>query len=113
MWYDDNIVYFTCTSGGKKKLGQIWRINVTTNILELMFESNHSDTMKACDNITIAPWGDVIVCEDGRGRERIIGIKNDDSTNVEDFHKYSPYIRMYGARLSDSFKYALDWLENE
>ena len=45
-----------------------------------MFESNHSDTMKACDNITIAPWGDVIVCEDGRCRDRIIGIKNDGST---------------------------------
>ena len=80
MWYDNNIVYFTCTSGGKKKLGQIWKINVTTNMLELMFESNHTDSMKACDNITIAPWGDVIVCEDGRGKDRIIGIKNDGST---------------------------------
>ena len=80
MWYSDNIVYFSCTSGGAKKLGQIWKINVNQNTLELMFESNHSDTMKACDNITIAPWGDVIVCEDGRGRDRIIGIKNDGST---------------------------------
>ena len=80
MWYSDNIVYFSCTSGGQKKLGQIWKLNVNHNTLELMFESNHSDTMKACDNITIAPWGDVIVCEDGRGRDRIIGIKNDGST---------------------------------
>ena len=23
MWYDNNLVYFTCTSGGRKKLGWI------------------------------------------------------------------------------------------
>ena len=80
MWYSDNVIYFTCTSGGQKKLGQIWKINVKKNTLELMFESNQSELMKACDNITIAPWGDVIICEDGRGRDRIIGVKNDGST---------------------------------
>ena len=82
MWYSDNVVYFTCTSGGQKKLGQIWKMNVKKNTLELMFESNDSNAMRACDNITISPWGDVIVCEDGRGRDRIIGIKNDGSTYV-------------------------------
>ena len=82
MWYSDNIIYFTCTSGGRKKLGQIWKINVKNNTLELMFESNNSNSMRACDNITIAPWGDVIVCEDGRGKDRLIGIKKDGSTYV-------------------------------
>ena len=69
MWYDDDMVYFTCTSGGDKKLGQIWKINLMQQTLELIFESHNSDAMKACDNITIAPWGDVIVCEDGKGRD--------------------------------------------
>ena len=35
-----------------------------------------------CDNITVSPWGDIIVCEDGRGKDRIIGIKSDGSTYV-------------------------------
>ena len=82
MWHDDNFVYFTCTSGGKKKLGQIWKINITQQSLELIFESHNSDAMRACDNITIAPWGDVIVCEDGRGRDRIMGIKKNGETYV-------------------------------
>lgn len=82
MWYDNNFVYFTCTSGGEKKLGQIWKINVKKQTLELIFESHNSDTMKACDNMTISPWGDVIVCEDGRGRDRIIGIKKNGHTYV-------------------------------
>ena len=82
MWYDKNFVYFTCTSGGKKKLGQIWKINVKNQTLELIFESYNSDAMRACDNMTIAPWGDVVVCEDGRGRDRIIGIKKNGETYV-------------------------------
>ena len=82
MWYDNDFVYFTCTSGGEKKLGQIWKINVKNQTLELIFESHNSDAMRACDNITIAPWGDVIVCEDGRGRDRIMGIKKNGQTYV-------------------------------
>ena len=82
MWYDDDMIYFTCTSGGDKKLGQIWKINLMQQTLELIFESHNSDAMKACDNITIAPWGDVIVCEDGKGRDRIMGIKKNGETYV-------------------------------
>ena len=80
MWYDNNIIYFTCTSGGKNKLGQIWKIDTMNETLELMFESQNSNTMKACDNITIAPWGDVIVCEDGKGRDRLLGLKPNGTT---------------------------------
>ena len=30
-----------------------------------------------CDNITIAPWGDIVICEDGRGVDYLVGIKPD------------------------------------
>ena len=82
MWYDNNYIYFTCTSGGKNKLGQIWKINLKNQTLELIFESHNSNVMKACDNITIAPWGDVIICEDGKGRDRIIGVKKNGETYI-------------------------------
>ena len=82
MWYDKDMIYITCTSGGSKKLGQIWKINSKKNTIELIFESYNSDAMRACDNITVAPWGDVIVCEDGKGRDRILGIKNSGETYV-------------------------------
>nr|MCU0354491.1 DUF839 domain-containing protein [Cytophagales bacterium] len=32
--------------------------------LELFVEPNNTDLVKSCDNLTIAPWGDLIVCED-------------------------------------------------
>lgn len=82
IWFSNNIVYFTCTSGGAKKLGQIWKLDVKKQTIELMFESHNSDTMRKCDNITIAPWGDVIVCEDGKGKDKIIGIKENGDTYV-------------------------------
>ena len=82
MWFDNDHIYFTCTSGGYNKLGQIWKYHVKDNQLELFFESNNTDLMKACDNIIVAPWGDIIVCEDGRGIDRLIGIKSDGSTYV-------------------------------
>jgi len=82
MWYDDGSIYFTCTSGGYKKIGQIWRYDIFRNVLEMVLEPNNADVMKKCDNLTIAPWGDIIVCEDGKGRDRLIGVRKDGSTYV-------------------------------
>tara|TARA_B100000700_G_C15006335_1_gene838702 strand:- start:44 stop:1402 length:1359 start_codon:yes stop_codon:yes gene_type:complete len=82
MWYSENEIYFTCTSGGKNKLGQIWKYYINEKCLELFFESHNKDTMELCDNLTIAPWGDVIICEDGKGMDRIIGIKQDGSSYI-------------------------------
>lgn len=82
IWYDKNYIYFTCTTGGSKKIGQVWKMHVADQTLEMMFESHSSDVMKKCDNITIAPWGDVIICEDGKGKDRLIGLKQDGSTYI-------------------------------
>ena len=82
MWYDNNDIYFTCTSGGYNKIGQIWKYEIDNNQLELLFESNSSELMKACDNIIVSPWGDIIICEDGRGTDRLIGIKPDGSIYI-------------------------------
>jgi len=82
MWYDNQNIYFTCTSGGYNKIGQIWKYNIDSNELKLLFESNNSNAMKACDNITISPWGDIIVCEDGKGTDRLVGIRPDGTTYI-------------------------------
>ena len=82
MWYHENYIYFTCTSGGKQKLGQIWKYNIKENYVELFFESENKDTMEFCDNLTVTPWGDIIICEDGKGMDRLIGIRQDGSTYI-------------------------------
>ncbi|MEA1787431.1 DUF839 domain-containing protein [Arenibacter sp. GZD96] len=75
MWYGNNEIYFACTNGGKKNLGQVFKYIPSPNEgtdaednapgkLVLFAESDDFDTLKNCDNLTIAPWGDVILCED-------------------------------------------------
>jgi secreted PhoX family phosphatase len=66
MWMGKGEVYFACTSGGTAKLGQIFRLDVAneSDKLQLFFESTSPDQFNYGDNLTIAPWGDLIVCED-------------------------------------------------
>ena len=67
MWYSKGSIYFACTNGGKKQNGQIWQISEEK--LSLFSEPNDSDLVDNCDNITVAPWGDLVLCEDGGGRQ--------------------------------------------
>ena len=81
MWYAEKYVYFVATTGGKNKFGQIWRYS-SDKQLELFYESKSKKVMYKPDNIVVAPWGDVIICEDGRGHDRLIGVRPNGSTYV-------------------------------
>lgn len=75
MWYGKNEVFFACTNGGHSSNGQVFRYipggeegqageQSAPGKLELFAESQNQDILKNCDNLTVAPWGDVILCED-------------------------------------------------
>ena len=60
---------FVCsTSGGQMKLGQIFRVvpgrGGRPDMVELFFESENKDQFNYGDNLTVAPNGHLIVCED-------------------------------------------------
>lgn len=64
--------YFTCTSGGKQGLGQIFRYtpgNRDGGNLDLFVESRDADLLDYGDNLTVAPNGHLIVCEDRTGNK--------------------------------------------
>ena len=42
--------------------------------LELYIEPNDNHLLESCDNLTVAPWGDLIVCEDGANDQYLRGI---------------------------------------
>lgn len=84
-WTDGDAIYFACTDGGPAKSGQVFRYLVSPDEataaeganpgrLELFAESPDSRLLEYADNLTISPWGDIIVCEDGSGRDHIVGI---------------------------------------
>ncbi len=87
-WADDHL-YFTCTSGGVGQHGQIMRYVPSPNEgqetetrqpgqIELFVESTDAAVLDYVDNITIAPNGHVIGCEDRKvGTNHIKGVMPD------------------------------------
>lgn len=61
-------VFACCTSGGVQHLGQILKLTVgqggRPDIIELFFESENKAQFDYGDNLTVAPNGHLIVCED-------------------------------------------------
>jgi len=64
----ENAVFACCTSGGAKELGQILKLTPglagKPDTLELFFESESTEQFNFGDNLTVAPSGHLIVCED-------------------------------------------------
>ena len=84
IWFGKNELYFACTNGGSTNYGQIFKYmpskyegkqqeKDSPGRLELFLEPNNTDIFQYCDNLTVAPWGDVVICED-KNDPRIIGI---------------------------------------
>jgi len=57
-------LYFCCTSGGVAGYGQVFRLAPGEDRLELFFESTSKTQFNYGDNLTVAPNGHLIVCED-------------------------------------------------
>lgn len=84
-WWGDGEGYFAMTNGGRNLFGQIFRYRPSPHegttrekeepgTLELFAEPNDTALLSNCDNLTVAPWGDLILCEDTKGPCRLIGI---------------------------------------
>jgi secreted PhoX family phosphatase len=80
IWWGDNELYLTATSGGPIQRGQILRYvpspeegrpgeSRRPGRVQLFVESTDLKTLNMGDNLTIAPWGHLIVCEDNYSTE--------------------------------------------
>lgn len=65
IFLHDGGVYFTATTGGPKDGGQVWRYLPATSELELVVQSEDRAALDMPDNLCVAPWGDVVLAEDG------------------------------------------------
>ncbi len=81
---------FTCTIGGPARIGQIFtytpspyegteRETEAPGQLTLIAEAHESSRLGHCDNLTMAPWGDLILCEDTSNHCGLVGIRPDGS----------------------------------
>jgi secreted PhoX family phosphatase len=79
---------FTCTIGGRLRLGQVFMYQPSPlegrdgeheqpGKLTLLAEAGEDTLLRNADNLTMAPWGDLIVCEDTSGHCGLVGIRPD------------------------------------
>jgi secreted PhoX family phosphatase len=85
IWYEDGEIYIACTNGGRNQKGQVFRYvpgaaegrqgeSSQPGRLELFIEPNDAALVENADNLTMAPWGDLIICEDGGTPESLVGV---------------------------------------
>ena len=79
---------FSCTIGGAERLGQVFAYRPSPHEgheeeanspgqLRLIAEANQHSMLRNADNLTMAPWGDLIVCEDTAEHCGLVGIRPD------------------------------------
>ena len=74
VWFHDNTVYFSSTSGGPKNKGQIFALHVNDgpeDQLSLIVQADSDNSLDMPDNITVSPNGTLFLAEDGRGSQYI------------------------------------------
>lgn len=62
-------IWFTSTSGGDAKGGQVWRLEPRSSVLELMFEVGDRNEMDYPDNLGEGPGAGMVICEDSSLRQ--------------------------------------------
>jgi hypothetical protein len=84
LWYFQDVVYYT-TKGDKK----VWAYDCRARTLEVVYDGLNTPNaaLNAVDNVTVSPFGDVYVCEDG-GNMEICLISPD--------RVVSPFLRLVG-----------------
>ena len=86
----DGDFVFTCTIGGPARLGQVFRYTpspeegtaeegANPGTLTLFAECSEDTLLRNADNLTMAPWGDLIICEDTSHQCSLVGIRPDGS----------------------------------
>lgn len=76
-WYGGGSIFFTATSGGDRKRGQVWRYTPRGDeggILKLLFESPDEAVLRGPDNLCVSPRGGLVICEDGGGENFMRGL---------------------------------------
>ncbi len=67
--FTDRGIFLCCTDGGPARRGQILRLQPSGDPaggdrLELFLQSREDDLLTNGDNLCVAPWGDLVICED-------------------------------------------------
>ncbi len=85
LCFADGSVFLTATIGGPERLGQVFEYRVSdadgqpgeaddAGKLRLLAECTRGGLLRHADNLTMSPWGDLIVCEDTTYNCGLVGL---------------------------------------
>ena len=74
IWFHEGIVYVVSTSGGPAGGGQIFAYTPANETLKLVAHSTNRNILDGPDNITVAPWNEIYIAEDGSSTQFVRGI---------------------------------------
>ncbi len=88
LCYADGEFFMTATIGGDLRFGQVFNYrpspvegtageDANPGRLQLLAESTAGSLLRHADNLTMSPWGDLIICEDTAGHCGLIGLRPD------------------------------------
>ena len=108
IWYGNEEVYFACTNGGIGRKGQIFRyvpspFEATAKEkdqpgrLQLYLEPNNTKLVNRCDNVAVAPWGDLIICEDEAPTKHLRGVTRRGEIYTLGRNRYTSDLEICGA----------------
>jgi uncharacterized protein len=82
-WYGNGLIYFVATQAGPPAVdatngrgnGQVWIYDPGKEKLTLYVEASSSgELLDEPDNVTVTPFGDIFLCEDGGGVQYVVGV---------------------------------------
>jgi secreted PhoX family phosphatase len=93
LWVTDAGVFFSCTEGGPARRGQIFRYqpseregqngeSARPGTLELFLENEAGSILHNPDNLTMAPSGELFVCEDGEEPDGLVRVEPNGRVSV-------------------------------
>lgn len=80
---DDGDIYFIASTAGPTQAGQIFRLRPGHDALMLISQVTDRTVLSMPDNVTVAPWGDLVMAEDnydaegGASHQHIRGLRPD------------------------------------
>ena len=80
LWFSQGMAYFS-TKGDNR----IWALDVASQTLDVIYDFAKAQTpnnvLSGVDNLTLTPWGDLLVAEDG-GNLELCNLRPDGSTQA-------------------------------
>jgi uncharacterized protein len=93
LWFGDGALFVVSSfarlddGSTEEHDGQVWRLDPIANTMELVVrfgvnDDPASDSIDGPDNITVSPWGGLLVCCDGEGAQHLFTVGSDGEPRV-------------------------------